>query len=144
PILEPFYRRTRRTAEDQRLIPLRSSRAPVNRIGPLGRLFGQHGGDGAEVRQAGLDVFDDLLREISRLGKVFEIGEAVVLEPEEIEAALVACGQFGMGELPPAAGWVLRGVPGFLPLVPVARVVAGNEVGEVLEAQRLSFQRVMD
>lgn len=93
---------------------------------------------------ASLDVFDDALREYFRLGEIIEVGEAVVFQPEEVEAGLVACGQLSVRELPPAAGGIFLGVPRFLPLVAVLRIVARDELGEIVEAERLPFQRVVD
>ena len=55
----------------------------------------ERGGDGAEVQQSGLDVINHLLGQVGRFGKVG------ILEPEEIQAGLVAGGEFGVGELPP-------------------------------------------
>ena len=64
-------------------------------------LFAEGGRDGAETFEAGLDVLDDLLGEIGGLGQAVEVGEAVVLQPEEVEAGFIAGGQLGVGELPP-------------------------------------------
>lgn len=44
----------------------------------------------AEAGKARFQVLDDLLGQLVRFGQVVQVGEALVLEPEQIEAGLVA------------------------------------------------------
>ena len=50
-----------------------------------------------------LQILDDLFGEFVRFGQVFQIDQALVLEPEEVEAGLVAGRQFLVAVAPPAA-----------------------------------------
>ena len=43
-----------------------------------------------ELRQCGLQVFDDLLRNHGGRGQVVAVGQALVLEPENVQAGFVA------------------------------------------------------
>ena len=74
-------------------------------------------------------VFDDFFGEVGGFGEVVEVGEAVVLEPEKIEARLVPRREFGVLELAPASLGIFLRVPGFLALQAVIRVVAVDKVG---------------
>ena len=94
----------------------------------------QHRRHGSEAVQAGFEVIDDLFREVRGFRQVVEVGEAVVLEPEEVQAGLVPGDEFFIGELPPTAVGVLLGVPRFLALEAVGGVVAGDELAEVFQA----------
>ena len=79
----------------------------------LGRLTPQGQEHILQTRQSRLQALDDLFGQLLRLGQVVEVGEAVVLQPEEVEAGFVAGGQLGVGELPPAAGRIFLRVPCF-------------------------------
>ena len=52
-------------------------------------LFAKSGENGAEVVEAGFDVFDNLFGEIFWIGQVIEIGEAFVFQPEDVQAGFV-------------------------------------------------------
>jgi hypothetical protein len=56
----------------------------------------------------------------------------------------VAGDQFGVGVFAPATVGVFLGVPRFLALVAVDRVVAVDELAEVFQTKRLSLQRVVN
>src|SRR3990167_5885486 len=86
-----------------------------------------------------------------RVGQLGRVLQALVLEPEDVEAALVAGGKLLVGEDAPAAIGVLLLVPRRLALVPVLRVVAGDELVEVrarhaprLEGEVLVRAQVVD
>lgn len=77
----------------------------------------------AEGGQRGFEVFDDLLLQHVRRRQIVELVQTVVLQPEHIEAGLVAGDQLFIGEVAEALG--------FLAFVAVRRVVAGDEVAQV-------------
>lgn len=104
----------------------------------------QGGRDRAETRKASFDVFDDLLREVLWFWQVIQIREAVVFQPEKVEAGFVACGEFGVSEFPPAAFRILFRMPRFTSQMTVVAIVAADKVLKVLKTQRLSLQRVMN
>ena len=52
----------------------------------------------------GFEVFDDFLSENVGIGKIVGVFEAFVYEPENVEAGLVAAGEFFMVERPAAHG----------------------------------------
>lgn len=103
----------------------------------------QRGAYRSETCKACLDVVDDLFGEDLGFGKVVEVFKAVVFEPEEVEASLVAGDEFLVGELPPATFGVLLGVPGLLALLAVGGVVAIDEIPEIFQPQRLALERIM-
>src|SRR3546814_8659565 len=69
--------------------------------------------------------------------------DLLVPEPEEVEAGLVPRDQLLVAEPAPAPFWVALGASGRLPLVPVPRVVALDEIRQILEPHRLLFERVV-
>ena len=79
----------------------------------------------------GLQVLDDLLGELVRLRQVVQIDQALVLEPEDVEAGLVPGRQLLVAVAPPAALGRFPLIPRGLAPVAVARVVALDEPGQV-------------
>ena len=109
-----------------------------------GRRRLQRRGNGAEAEQASFDVVDDLVGQVGGLWQIVEIGEAVVLEPEEIETGFVAGNELFVGKFAPTAFRILLGVPRFLALVTIDRVVAIDEIAQIFQTQRLALERVVD
>ena len=70
-------------------------------------------GDSAEAVQAGFQILDDLGRQIVRLRQIVQIGQALVLEPENIQAGLVAGQNLLDVEFSPAPFRVFDFVPIF-------------------------------
>ena len=97
----------------------------------------------AKTVQPRLQVVDDLQCQFIRLGQIVQIGKALVFQPENIQAGFVTRDDLLVIEFSPAAFRILL-APGFLPLMAVERVVTADELLQILEAQRLFFQRVMD
>ena len=79
-------------------------------------------------------VNDFLLQNIRRR-QVIKVFEAVILQPENIEAGLLVCYQVFVAEVLEA--FCLG------PLVPVVGVIAGHEVFHVIQFQRPRLQREM-
>ena len=75
----------------------------------------------AEAIESSFEVFDNFLSEIIRFWQVVEVGEALVLEPEDIEAGLVARDKLVIAEFAPAAFRVLVSIPSRFALVAVLR-----------------------
>ena len=98
----------------------------------------------AEALQACFEVFDDLFGEVVGLRQVVQVRQALVLEPENIEAGLVAHPDLLITVTAPASFGCVLLVPGRLALVPVLRVVAADEIRQVLIAHRLLLQRVVN
>ena len=97
-----------------------------------------------EALRGRFQVFDDVVRRLVRVRQVVQIGEALVLKPEEIEAGLVPDRHFLVTEAtPPTIGIRLR-VSGFLALMKVFGMVALNEVPQVLQFQGVLLQGVVD
>lgn len=97
-----------------------------------------------EAVQPGFKIFNDLQRQDIRLGQVVQIGEALVLQPEDIQTGLVTRDDLLIAVFAPAAFRVVGFVPAFAPLVAVLRIVVGDELLQVVEAQRLLLQCVMN
>ena len=60
-----------------------------------------------EAVQPRLEVLDDLFGQFIRFGQVIQIGEALVFQPENIQAGFVARNDLIIAELAPAAFGVL-------------------------------------
>ena len=92
-----------------------------------------------ERLQRALQVLDDLIREHVGTWQVVQIGKRLVLDPENVEARLVALHQLLRVKPAPAAlGVLLR--PRFLALVAVLRIVAGDKILQILVRQRVLFE----
>lgn len=87
----------------------------------------------AELLQCGLQVLRDFLGDDLWRGKVCGVFQALVFEPEDVEADLIALHQLVVGEDLEAFR--------LLTLVAVPRVEAGYEVFKVFVAQRVSLER---
>lgn len=81
-------------------------------------------GDFSELVQRRVQILDDLLGNLAGRGKVVGVLEALVAEPEDVEADLVALDQFVVAERPPAPVGLLGLVPGRLALVAIGWLVA--------------------
>lgn len=88
-------------------------------------------------------MLGDFFGERIGLGQIVEIGHRGVLEPEHVEAGLVALQQLFPAEGAPAAIGC-RFAPGFLAEVSVQRMVAVDEIAQVVVAHRFLFERVVD
>ena len=97
-------------------------------------LFPQRGEDGAEVVQAGFNVFYDVFREVGWLGEVVEVGEAFIFEPGDVQAGFVAGDDVRIFIFAPAAFGIFFGVPRLFAGVTIGGVVAGDEFREVFHA----------
>ena len=86
-------------------------------------------GNGLEGFQGGVQILHDLSGQHLRFGQVLAVLQGAVPEPQKIQIQLVALRQFVVLERPPPAAIVLR-APRRLPLVALARSVAGHEVVE--------------
>ena len=106
--------------------------------------FAKAGQNGAKAGQAGFQVFYDLLRQLVGFRQIVEVGETLILQPEDIEAGFITGCQFLVGVPTPAAFRVLPGIPRCFSLVPILRVVAVDELGQMLKTERLLLQRVVD
>ena len=77
--------------------------------------------------ESGFQIFDDFLGENIRIGEVVGLFEALVSEPEDIEASFVAVDEFIIVVCAPApVGILFR--PCGLALIAVLGVVALNEL----------------
>ena len=86
-----------------------------------------------ELVQRRLKIFSDLRCDHIRFWQVCRIFQAVIFQPEDIQAHLVAFNQLIVAEYMKAFA--------FLTLVPVLRFVARDEVIEVGPLQRVRLQR---
>ena len=101
---------------------------------------GQVGLDQLELRQRGAEVLDDLGGDQVRVVEAGGVFKAVVLEPEDVEAELVALKEVVITVGTPAALRVRLG-PRRLPVVAVRGVVAGDELVEVGALQGVGLGR---
>ena len=90
----------------------------------------------AEAFQRRLDVFDNIAGEHIRVGQIVQIGQALVLDPADIQARLVPADHVLIGKPAPAAFRVGFRVPGFAARVPIGRAVAIDELFQVALRQR--------
>src|SRR5436309_1348975 len=89
-----------------------------------------------ELFEGGLEVVHDFLGDDVGIGKVVGGFEALVLEPEDVEAGFVAGNKFVIVVGAPAAVWFLLG-PRRFTLVAIGRVVALHKLVEVFALQRI-------
>lgn len=80
-------------------------------------------------------MFNNLLLQDIRLRQIVEVVETVVLEPEDIETSFIASHQL----------YIAEELKSFCSnaLVTVFRVVAGDEIPQVLQLERAGFQGEM-
>ena len=109
-----------------------------------GMFLRQSPDDTTKTVQSGLHVLDDLGGQIIRFRQVIQIGQTFVLEPEDVQAALVPCDDLFTGELAPPPFGIGSRVPALFPLMAVERVVADNKLLQVIMAQRLLLQGMVD
>ena len=96
-----------------------------------------------EPLQRTLQVFNDILRQHIWLRKVVEIRKALIFHPENIQTLLVPLPDLINSEPSPSAiGILFR--PGFLSLVPVLRIEAGDKIIKVALLHRILLQREVD
>ena len=69
-----------------------------------------------------LEIFQDVLRQFLRGGEIVQIGQSLVLDPEDIQAGFIPIEDLLGGEAPPAAVQVVL-APGLVALIAVFRVV---------------------
>jgi hypothetical protein len=86
----------------------------------------------SERVQRRFQVFDDLLRKDIRRRHFIQVIQAVVLQPENIQAGLVAGNEVVVRKVLEA----LR----LIAFVPIVGVVAGDEIPQVVEFQRLGLE----
>src|SRR5690606_35103700 len=102
-----------------------------------------------ELLQRSLQILYDLGGEHSRFRQVSAIFQAVVLQPEYVEARLVTGHDLVVAVLAPAAFGTCAvrgggGTPSLLALATVIGVVASHEVLEVVVLEWVGLQRVLD
>ena len=96
-----------------------------------------------EAVQRALQVFDDLIGQDVRRGEAVEVGEGLVLDPENVQALLVPFPDLvGVVAAPSPIG-VLLG-PGLPSLEPVFGIVAGNEIGQIRVCHGILLQGEVD
>ena len=93
--------------------------------------------------QCALQIFDDIIGQYIRRGKAVQIGKGLVLDPEDIETGLVPRKNIGNVEFAPAAIRVLL-APCLGALVPILRVIAGDEIQQIGVLHRVLLQREVD
>lgn len=109
-----------------------SQRSPVHN-GSAGSTLAQIFGNQRKLIQRRLQILYNLCGDHIRGGKIGGVLEAVVLEPEDVEAGFVALDPVVVGEGMEALG--------FLALVAILCAVAGDEIVRVLAAQWVRLQR---
>ena len=88
--------------------------------------------DAPELLQRGFQALHDLPRQDRRIGQVVGVLQALVLEPEDVQAGLVPFHQIVIAEGPEAFR--------LLSVVPVLRIVAFDEVLQVLQLERIGLE----
>ncbi len=100
-------------------------------------------GQGGELSQGGFEVLDDLGCDHTGCRQVVGVLQALVAEPEDVEARLVAGDQLVVAEpVEPLALLSLASLPGLVALDEVVEVGAGEGVG--LEREVLVRPQVVD
>ena len=87
-----------------------------------------------------MQIIDDFGGDNIGRRQAVRVGQAFVLNPEQIQAQLIVLQKLVIIEAAPAALGIGR-VPCFGTLVHAARLIAGNELVEVATPDRLLFQR---
>ena len=96
-----------------------------------------------ETIQRGLQIFDDIRGQFVGIGQAVQIGQGLVLDPEDVQAGFVPLQDVLCAEPPPAAiGVGFR--PGFRPFVAVFRVVAADKVIQIGIGHGMLLQGEMD
>ena len=93
----------------------------------------------AESIHGRLEVFQDVLRQFLRGRQVVQISQSLVLDPEDIQAGFVPIEDLLGGKPPPTAVRVVL-APGLVALIAVFRVVALDEVFQILIGHGVLFQ----
>ena len=94
------------------------------------KLLFQCGHQLVEAIQCGLQILNDIRSQFVGIGQAVQIGQGLVLDPEDVQTGLVPFQDILRAEPPPAAiGVGFR--PGFLPFVAVLRVVAADKVIQI-------------
>ncbi len=94
--------------------------------------------------QPRLKVLDEVAGYVGGIGERVGIGEARVLDPGDVEAGAISGEDLFERELSPPSLEVLLKIPRSLSLVPVGRLIAGDEVGEVLISERGLLEGMVD
>lgn len=67
-----------------------------------------------EILQPSLEILDDLCGRRIRIGQIFQISEALVLDPGDVQAGFVTCRDFIISEPAPTVFGIGLGVPALL------------------------------
>ena len=107
------------------------------------KLLFQCGHQLVEAIQCGLQILNDIRSQFVGIGQAVQIGQGLVLDPEDVQTGLVPFQDILRAEPPPAAiGVGFR--PGFLPFVAVLRVVAADKVIQIGIGHGMLLQCEMD
>lgn len=90
-----------------------------------------------EALQCALEVFDDVVGEFVGRREVIEVGKGLILDPEDVEACLVALQDFFDFEFAETAFGIFLFVVGFLAFKTIFRIVALDEVLQILVGKRI-------
>ena len=93
----------------------------------------------AESIHGRLEVFQDVLRQFLRGRQIVQISQSLVLDPEDIQAGFIPIEDLLGGKPPPAAIRIVL-APGLVALIAVFRVVALDEVFQILIGHWVLFQ----
>lgn len=84
--------------------------------------------------QSRLKIVNNLKGQLIRFGQIIQIGQALILQPKNIQTGFVACHDLIKTVFTPAAFRIVLFVPGFLTLMTIERVITGNEFLQILKA----------
>lgn len=97
-----------------------------------------------ETVQRGLGIFNDICGQDIGAGETVQIGEGLVLDPEDIQTVLVPFQDVLRGKTAPAAIGVCVLVVGFLAVEAVFGMIAGYEILQIPFGQGILLQGEVD
>lgn len=92
--------------------------------------------------QGALQVGDNVAADYARLGEVVRVLQGLILQPEDVQARLVAADDFLVGIGTPAARWIVL-APARSALMAVGRIVEGDELVQVRTLERVGLEGEM-
>ena len=96
-----------------------------------------------EALQCTLEVFDDVIGKFVGVGKIVEVGKGLVLNPEDVEASLVALQNVLNLKFAEAAFRILLFGIGFLSFEAIFGIIALDKVLQILIGKGILLQREM-
>lgn len=97
-------------------------------------LLRQRSDDFPEAAQSRLKVINNLRRQFIRFREIVQISQALVLQPEDVQAGFIPADDLVIAESAPAPLGIILLVPDICSFMAVQRVIAGDKFLQVVKA----------